>query len=85
MKKIKTFLILLSIVLLSSCVIHDNIQDSDYQYVITLKSGEKIKVWTTNVCDAGLVVYETHTSNYYILSTDAFIKCEYVGLKHRNE
>lgn len=85
MKKLKIFLFLLPCILLCSCGIPDNSQDTDYQYVVTLNNGEKIKVWNANSSHVGLVIYETKASNYYILSTNAFVKCEYVGLKHRNE
>lgn len=73
----KLFITLFCTVILCSCY-----NKGDYQYIIHMKDGSKVKAWSVSSDGGGLTVYPSHaTGNWYYLSSNEYIKAEYVGLQ----
>lgn len=59
----------------------------DYQYIITMKDGSKVKAWSVRQDGGGLTVgapWEKHTFQQYYLSSDTYVRADYVGTKNIN-
>lgn len=58
-------------------------KDGDYQYVITMKDGSKVKAWSISANGGGLSVMGPWGScKQYHLSSDAYIRADFVGVKN---
>ena len=58
-------------------------QDGDYQYVIHMKDGSKVKAWRVKSEGGGLLVLPPWGyGNKYLLSANEYTRADYVGLKN---
>lgn len=76
------FLILLIIFTFSSC---RNV--GDYQYVIKMQDGTLVKAWRVESTGGGLSVvppWGDH-AHFYYLSSDQYIRADYVGSKSKDQ
>lgn len=65
---------------LSSCGIYGD--PGDYLYIITMKDSTQVKAWSVSSDGGGLTVYPVNygsTGRFYYLSSEQYIKAEYVG------
>jgi len=71
-------LLLCTVIFLTACN-----KKGDYQYIIYMKDGTKVEAWNVIPIGGGLSVtgkwgYET----YYQLSSDQYIRADYVGVRN---
>ncbi len=56
----------------------------DYQYVITMKVGSKVRAWIARSDGGGLYVMPPHgTGGDYYLSSSEYVRADYVGLQEK--
>lgn len=54
----------------------------DYQYIIYMKDGSKVKAWSVSSEGGGLSVFPPHgTGGWYYLSSNEYTRADYVGLQ----
>jgi hypothetical protein len=77
--KLKIIIIFFGLTLLFSCG-----GKGDYQYIIYMKDGSKVKAWSVSSSGGGLsVIPPLRTKqNHYYLSSNEYIKAEYVGVQN---
>jgi hypothetical protein len=77
MKKIKllTLLLIFSALLFTGCN-----KQGDYQYIITMKDGSRVKAWSATTDGGGLDVYPPWgCGGSYSLSSTEYKRVDYVG------
>jgi hypothetical protein len=76
-----SFYALLCTVILCGCY-----NKGDYQYIIYMKDGSKVKAWSVSSGGGGLSVLPPHeTGGWYYLSSNEYTRADYVGLQEEKK
>ncbi len=74
---------LIAILLLSLTLVSCR-EQGDYQYVIEMTDGTKVKAWSVSSDGGGLTVMPAWgEGRQYFLSSNQYVRADFVGAKHK--